>query len=75
LLYSENNNFKKVVSEGVQTENNEVFIDRPGRNFQFILDYLRTGEIKTEVLTMDRKIEIIEECSLYGVININYILN
>ena len=40
LLYSENNNFKKVVSEGVQTENNEVFIDRPGRNFQFILDYL-----------------------------------
>ena len=77
VLYSEpSSNLKQIIADSfkicsnnnnINNKNGEIFIDRPGKNFSFLLQYLRTKESNSNNLTLNQKIEIIDECYYYGV--------
>ncbi len=69
-LYSiPNSNFKKIIAESkkFREDSKEVFIDRPRKHFEIILNYIRKRKVNPENYTIDQKLEIIEEANFYGV--------
>ncbi len=76
ILYSfPSSNLKALIEKNtILNENNKslpVFIDRPGKNFDFILNYLRTAIIDENLeLPLCKKLGILEEANFYGLTDI-----
>jgi hypothetical protein len=50
-------------------ESSEIFLERNGTRFQFVLDYLRDGKVSLPLIVS--KASILDELIYYGVENIN----
>ncbi len=73
LLFShEDYNFKKLVEDNskLPNSNNEVFIDKPGKNFEMILKYLKTKNWCIDALEGHQKDEFFDLANEYGMVNI-----
>ena len=70
LLSQKSAFFEQLISEN--TNNDEIFIDRPGKYFHFILSYLRGHDFITNAASENPEIryKLVEEAEFYGV-NIN----
>ncbi len=67
LLSVPKTKFEELITNPLKSEEDEIFIDRPGKYFDVILRYLRKQDFNINGLDLNQKLALIEEAEYYGV--------